>query len=94
MSSAPKISASRRATKPVPLDQVLGLAPYVQGKCEIDSTEEPMKLSSNECCFGPSPKAVSAYESVAEKLHRYADGSQRELREAIAEAHGTGRSAA
>ena len=63
-------------------------APYVQGKCKIEGRQEVMKLSSNECCFGPSPAAVEAYHKAATELHRYPDGSQAGLRLAIAREHG------
>jgi histidinol-phosphate aminotransferase len=60
----------------------------VQGKSELTGTDQPIKLSSNECCFGPSPVAIDAFRSSAKVLHRYADGAQTELRKAIARAHG------
>lgn len=64
------------------------LAPYVQGQSTIDGIENPIKLSSNESPLGPSPKAIEAYSRAASNLFRYPDGSQSELREAIAAAHG------
>ncbi len=42
------------------------------------------KLSSNELPFGPSPKAVTAYESAEPALGVYPEGTSRVLREAIA----------
>jgi histidinol-phosphate aminotransferase len=48
------------------------------------------KLSSNESPFGPSPKAVAAYESAEPKLGAYPEGSARILREAIAAHYGLG----
>ena len=78
----------RSGTGPQPLPHIEALAPYKQGKSEIPGKAEPIKLSSNECCFGPSPAAVAAYKGVAGDLHRYPDGAQRALRNAIGEAYG------
>jgi histidinol-phosphate aminotransferase len=46
------------------------------------------KLSSNETPLGPSPAAVAAYRSVADRLELYPDGSAAELRQAIGAAYG------
>ena len=73
---------------PQPRPGVLRLAPYQQGQSTIEGVSEPIKLSSNESSQGPSPRAVDAYRAAAEQLNRYPDGSQRALREAIAEVHG------
>lgn len=64
------------------------LAPYVQGQSSIEGIENPIKLSSNESPLGPSPKAIEAYSHKATNLFRYPDGSQSELREAIADVYG------
>ncbi|MEM9530958.1 MAG: histidinol-phosphate transaminase [Pseudomonadota bacterium] len=63
------------------------ISPYQQGQSEIRGVSEPIKLSSNESSFGPSPAASAAYREAAADLHRYADGSQSALRAAIAEVH-------
>ena len=73
---------------PQPLARMQTFSPYVQGKCEIEGREEVIKLSSNECCFGPSPAAQQAYRKAVTELHRYPDGSQASLRHAIAGVHG------
>jgi len=80
--------SARESTGPQPLEQLQALAPYVQGKSEIEGRKTVVKLSSNECCFGPSPAAVEAYHDAASQLHRYPDGSQAALRQAIADVHG------
>lgn len=72
----------------IPRNGVLQLAPYQQGQSHIEGVQAPIKLSSNESSYGPSPAAVSAYKNYAPFLHRYADGAQTELREAIATVHG------
>ncbi len=64
--------------------EILNISPYVQGKSSLAGEEEPIKLSSNESPFGPCPAAIEAYQSIASRLHRYPDGSQDELRQAIA----------
>ncbi len=76
------------ARAPQPRPYVAALAPYKQGKSRIPGTLNPIKLSSNEGCFGPSPAAVAAYEGVQQELHRYPDGAQSELREAIGDVYG------
>lgn len=66
---------------------ILELRPYVQGKSDLDGIAEPIKLSSNESSFGPSPLAVAAYQEASGVLNRYPDGSQAELVEAISEVY-------
>ena len=73
---------------PEPKKGILQTADYVQGQSEIEGFDEPIKLSSNESSHGPSARALEAYRDAASQLHRYPDGSQRDLREAIAEVHG------
>jgi histidinol-phosphate aminotransferase len=70
---------------PVPKPGVLSISPYQQGASEVPGVAEPIKLSSNELSCGPSPAALEAYREAAATLHRYPDGSQTALREAIAE---------
>lgn len=73
---------------PRPRPELLQLDPYVQGKSGIAGIREPVKLSSNESAYGPSPRAIEAYHAAAARIHRYPDGSQTELRHAIAATHG------
>ncbi len=74
--------------RPMPRPEILELRPYVQGKSQLKWVLQPVKLSSNESPYGPSPRALQAYLDVQTKLHRYPDGTQQELRSAIAETHG------
>lgn len=74
--------------QPQPRPGTLRISPYVQGKSVIEGFAAPIKLSSNESSHGPSPKALAAYHQASEVLHRYPDGGQWALREAIAEVHG------
>jgi len=75
-------------SKPVPRRSLDNCPAYVQGKSAIPGVEEPIKLSSNESPFGPSPRARAAYLQAVEMLHRYPDGSQSALRQSIAERFG------
>ncbi len=86
--SVTAIETESRAAAPVPLPRMQALAPYKQGKSVLPGRQQVIKLSSNEGCFGASPLAVEAFRSVAATLHRYPDGSQTQLREAIAATHG------
>lgn len=61
-----------------------GISPYVQGQSDIPGIRQPIKLSSNESSWGPSPAAIAAYQGTAPSLARYPDGTQCGLREAIA----------
>ncbi len=61
------------------------VAPYKQGKSSIEGVEVPIKLSSNELPYPPSPHAVTALEKAPLNIGRYPDGSQKELRNAIAD---------
>jgi len=72
---------------PKPRPEVLGLRPYVQGKSRLEGARQPVKLSSNESPYGPSPKALQAYREAQAELHRYPDGAQQDLRRAIAESY-------
>lgn len=65
-----------------------GVEPYVQGKSTVDGVRDPIKLSSNESLYGPSPAAVEAMRRACSEAHLYPDGAQSALRRAIAEVHG------
>tara|TARA_B100001996_G_scaffold168059_1_gene128089 strand:- start:353 stop:1465 length:1113 start_codon:yes stop_codon:yes gene_type:complete len=62
--------------------------PYKQGPNDIEGVANPIKLSSNELPYPPSPKAIKAYHNVENVLGRYPDGAQSELRSTLAELHG------
>ncbi len=57
------------------------------GKIPPGKSIEPIRLSHNESCYGPSPKAIAAYHTVESALFRYPDRAQYELRLALAEVH-------
>ena len=69
---------------PQPRASILSIDPYVGGESVLAGVDRVIKLSSNEGAFGASPRAVAAYKSVAEDMHRYPDGSAKRLRQALA----------
>ncbi len=80
-------SSDRSPAGPTPHGGVMSISPYKQGASIINGVDNPIKLSANESPLGPSQRALAAYHAVADSLCRYADGSQTELREAIAGVH-------
>ena len=74
-------------TAPKAHDWIADMAPYVPGKAKIDGIAHPVKLSSNECAFGPSPAAVEAFAQSAEQVLRYPEADSAALRAAIASVH-------
>ncbi len=67
-------------TGPVPQPGILEINAYVPGESNVPGGVTPIKLSSNETPLGPSPKAIAAYQAVADELHRYPDGGATALR--------------
>ena len=70
---------------PVPKKGISEISPYVGGKSKAEGATRVIKLSSNENPWGPSPKAIAAYQAQAANINRYPDGGHGLLREAIAE---------
>jgi histidinol-phosphate aminotransferase len=66
-----------------PRPGILEIEPYVGGRSEIAGRARVIKLSANESAIGPSPKAIAAYQAIAQTLHRYPDGDVAALRTAI-----------
>jgi len=60
---------------------------YVPGSSKGLGAHPPVKLSSNENPWGPSPKAIAALVDASAGSHRYPDGSATNLRNRIAELH-------
>jgi len=52
-----------------------------------DEKHLPVRLSSNESSYGCSPMAREAFLSAQKELHRYPDGDQLKLREAVGQTH-------
>jgi len=71
-----------------PKPGVLDVQPYVPGRSDAAGVVRIFKMSSNESPFGPSPKAIAAYESAETALGLYPEGTSRILREAIAKHFG------
>ncbi len=64
------------------------VSPYRQGKATIARARRVVKLSSNESPYPPSPAAVTAFRRADRELSRYPDGSQADIRRALATVHG------
>jgi histidinol-phosphate aminotransferase len=75
--------------RPVPNPGILDIAPYTPGKSPVaEPGRKVFKLSANETPFGPSPKAIAAYQEVGAHLEDYPEGTSRVLREAIGKTYG------
>lgn len=73
---------------PKPKESIMQIKPYVGGKSKADGAQRIIKLSSNENPWGPSPKAIAAFEAASKNLNRYPDGGHGQLRETISKIHG------
>lgn len=73
---------------PAPNAGILAIEAYVPGESKLPGGVKPIKLSSNETPFGPSPKAIEAYMAAAANLHLYPDGQATALRQAIGRRYG------
>jgi histidinol-phosphate aminotransferase len=71
-----------------PQPGILDIALYEGGQSALDGVAEPLKLSSNENPFGPSPAAVAAMQGALAESHRYPSTDHAALRAAIAEVQG------
>lgn len=71
-----------------PQPGILDIALYQGGASAIAGHAAPLKLSSNENPFGPSPAAVTAMADAVAQSHRYPSIDHADLRGAIAEVHG------
>lgn len=72
---------------PTPNPGILKIDPYEMGQATIGGQPAAMKLSANESPFGPAPAVREVMRDALDRVHRYPDGSQSALREAIAEVH-------
>lgn len=71
-----------------PQPGILDIALYQGGASKIAGHAAPLKLSSNENPFGPSPAAVAAMADAVANSHRYPSTDHTDLRAAIAEVRG------
>lgn len=74
-------------------EDLAGLSPYVPGLRvsqvrERSGRENVHKLSSNECPYGPVPRAIEAMNAVLPHLNRYSDGAISALRCKLSVRHG------
>lgn len=74
--------------RPTPQPGILRIDNYVPGRSAAPGGVKTIKLSSNESPLGASPKAIAAYEAMAQSLAIYPDGSSLKLRAALADVHG------
>ena len=70
-----------------PQPGILDIELYQPGKATAGPGVEPVKLSSNENPFGPSPKAIEAVQHAAYRMHRYPNTDHGPLRAAIGAHH-------
>lgn len=75
-------------TAPRPNPWISEIEAYVPGSSKGAGGRPPVKLSSNENPWGPSPHAVEALKAAANGSHRYPDGTAERLRAKIAALHG------
>ena len=71
-----------------PRPEILEIAPYVGGESKLPGANRVVKLSSNEGAFGVPPGAQAAYTAAATALHRYPDGGNTRLRQALGDSFG------
>lgn len=74
-------------------DSIFELRPYQGGKPIEELARERglsdiVKLASNECALGASPRCAEAAVKAVQDAHRYPDGAGYRLRQAIADHHG------
>src|SRR3978361_1068602 len=76
-------------SRPVPNPGVLDIAPYTPGKTPVPQPARSVfRLPATATPFGPSPKAIEAFQQAARHLEDYPEGTSRVLREAIGRAFG------
>lgn len=75
-------------SNPTPNPWIREIEAYVPGSAKGVGGKPPVKLSSNENPWGPSPQAVEALRAAAAGSHRYPDGTAAVLRAKIAALHG------
>jgi len=76
------------AKGPTPQPGILEIELYVGGASTVEGVANVIKLSSNENPWGPSDKAIEAFQRAAHELHRYPSTDHASLRAAIGEVHG------
>lgn len=59
------------------------IQPYKGGDAKLDGIKRVIRLASNECSYGASPRAIEAIENAAREAHLYPDGGSQALRSAL-----------
>lgn len=75
------------AKEPAPRDGLMDIAAYKGGVADAPGFTAPVKLSSNENCFGAPETAIEAAMSAMQDAERYPDGGAVRLRQALAKQH-------
>ncbi len=73
--------------QPEPRSGLLDIMAYRGGVADAPGFTAPIKLSSNENCFGAPQSAIDALIEETSRLERYPDGGALRLREALAAKH-------
>lgn len=75
------------AASPRPNPWIAAISPYEPGRARLAPGVTPIKLSSNENPWGPSPAAIEVMRAHVHGVHRYPDGAATTLRERIGFVH-------
>lgn len=67
---------------------ILDIAAYVPGDHSLPGSGPIHRMASNEGALGASPKAIDAYRETAAELHRYPDGTSKDVRVALGQEYG------
>lgn len=70
---------------PKPLPYVKNVPNYLPGNSGLEGVVNPIKLSSNENCYGPSPKVQAAIAEAAKSVHLYPVEASAEFTQALAD---------
>ncbi|MEM9523318.1 MAG: histidinol-phosphate transaminase [Pseudomonadota bacterium] len=70
-----------------PRPGIMDIALYQGGASQIEGFSDVVKLSANENPFGPSEAVMDAFRKSVNRLHRYPQTDQADLRAAIADVH-------
>lgn len=89
----PANKPNNNTPRPTPRAGIMAIDAYVPGKSKAGKNIATQhKLSSNETPFGPSPKAMAAFQNAGSALEAYPDPDATHLRQAIAGVHGLDKS--
>lgn len=73
--------------EPAPRAGLMDIMPYRGGVADAPGLAAPVKLSSNENCFGAPDSARTAVQETLSSMERYPDGGALRLRDALAAKH-------